>query len=133
MKQQYLRQEQIKRPLQRELALHSALSLVLVVGYIKAKQLPFSSAALSDAFAVLGLFYLVITLLSLVNRLRFFDVTKYGFRKFIRIIFTRDYNSAECQLGTFIDYTTRERSKKSMAGLGIVSVSLLAFSFLLAI
>lgn len=118
--------------LPRQLFFHLLVSLLLVGGYVRFKHQTFAAAAFSDAFAVLGLIYLVVAVFRLVDRLRFFDSAKFGLRKFLEVILTRNYSRAESQVGSFVDYTTRSRKMKPLASVTMIACAWLTMAFLLA-
>lgn len=83
-----------------------ALCFPLLVGT------PHSRRSISDGLTTAGLFLLIIGLSRVVGRLGLFDSTKYGWRKFVEVIRTRDYIHSRSKLPSLADYKRKNPYKK---------------------
>ncbi len=113
------------------LYIHLIVSPLIVFCYVYVSNPTLNAVSISNGFAVAGLIYLVVALLRLVGRLRFFDFANFGFKKLLEVIRTRNYTRAESQIGTYVDYIGRERKEKPIVGLAVVAVSFLFVSSVL--
>lgn len=112
---------------------YSMIAFVCVVGYIRLRGLEFTAISVSDACAVVGLVYLVIGLFRLVNKMRFFDSTKYGYKKLIEIIMSKQYSRKNSTVGTYVDYINTTTYNKPILPFLIIAVFLVICSLISAI
>lgn len=91
-----------------------------------------SGRSISDALTVVGLIYLVVGLIRVVNAMGFFDSTRFGFAKVIEVIRTRAYTASASPIGTFADYRARARRHRPIARLLATACVLLVASLIVA-
>ena len=118
--------------LRRDFMQNLLLALILVFAFLAVKGLPLTVAAISDALAVGGLLLVVVAMWRVVNRLGFFESTKYGYGKLVEIIRTKNYTRSQSSLGTYSDYLGAERTNKPVLSILVISVLMLVGSALLA-
>ncbi len=86
---------------------------VLAAGYPLLKKLPLSGRGLSDGLAIAGVLCLVTGLFRLVNRMGLFDSTRYGFKKLVELIRTRDYVPSRSAYPSLADYKEKHPYEKT--------------------
>lgn len=102
-----------------------ASALVAVI-YPPVAGLDYTARALSDALSIAGLVLLIVGLFRLVCRMGQFDSTRYGFRKFIEVIRTKDYVHSKSQLPSLAQYKAEHPyRKKYLPVLAAAAVDLL--------
>lgn len=109
-----------------------ATASLLVLGYVVAVAKSFTRHDFSDALTVAGLVYLVWGLWRLVDSMGFFDSSKWGLRKLIEIIKTRNYSGEGSSVGTYIDYLTDKKQGKPFKSIVFLAVVLLVAAQVLA-
>lgn len=111
-------------------ARHGLIALLAVCGYVLVTGGGHTPGSVSDGCAVVGLIYLVIGLFRLVDRMRFFELTRYGFRRFVEL-FTRPKGPSET--GTYLQFLSRSRPEKPLSGLLGTAIVLLTVALLIAL
>ena len=108
-----------------------ASALVAAV-YPAAAGLGYTARSLADALAIAGLVLLIVGLFRLVCRLGQFDSTRYGFRKFIEVIRTKNYVHSQSKLPSLAQFKAEHPYRKKYLPLLIAAAVDLLLALLLA-
>ncbi|MEG2203686.1 MAG: DUF3899 domain-containing protein [Oscillospiraceae bacterium] len=104
-----------------------AASAVFAAGYLLLARLPVSGRGLSDGLAIIGVIYLVIGLFRLVNRMGLFDSTRFGYKKLLELMRTKDYVPSRSELASLADYKEKyPYQKKCLPFLAAAALDILA-------
>ncbi len=92
----------------------------------------YSRRSLSDGLTTAGLVLLIAGLWRVVGRLGMFDSTKYGWKKFVEVIRTKNYVHSRSELPSLVDYKRKNPYRKTYLPLLAVAALDLAAAALIA-
>lgn len=87
-------------------------SIVLAVLYPLIMGLAFNRQNFSDGLSIAGILLMVAGLFRLVNCLGQFDSTRYGYKKLIEVIRTKNYVRSQSKLPSLAEYKKQHPYKK---------------------
>ena len=90
----------------------AAVSTAVMLLYPPLTGLAYSRRTLADGLSVAGILLLVVGLFRLVNRMGQFDSIRYGFKKYIEVIRTKDYVHSKSKYPSLADYKAQHPYQK---------------------
>ena len=93
-------------------AMLAAVSTAVMLLYPPLTGLSYSRRTLADGLSVAGILLLVVGLFRLVNRMGQFDSIRYGFKKYIEVIRTKDYVHSKSKYPSLADYKAQHPYQK---------------------
>lgn len=108
----------------------SAVGMLL---YPPLAGLAYSRRAVADGLSIAGMLLLIVGLFRLVNRMGQFDSIRYGFKKYLEVIRTKDYVHSKSKFPSLADFKAQHPyRKKYLPFLAAAAADLLAASLLAA-
>lgn len=81
-----------------------AVSAIFALAYPALWRRPYSGQSVADGLTAAGLVLLAVGLFRLTGSLGIFDSTRYGWKKLVEIIRTRDYTHSRSELPSLAEY-----------------------------
>ena len=93
-------------------AVLAGVSAGIMLLYPALTGLGYSRRTLADGLSIAGMLLLVIGLFRLVNRMGQFDSIRYGFKKYMEVIRTKDYVRSKSKFPSLADYKAQHPYQK---------------------
>lgn len=94
-------------------AVLAGVSLAVMLLYPPLAGLAYSRRSLADGLSIAGMLLLVVGLFRLVNRMGQFDSIRYGFKKYMEVIRTKDYVRSKSKFPSLADYKAKHPYQKT--------------------
>ena len=94
-------------------AVLAGVSLAVMLLYPPLAGLAYSRHSLADGLSIAGMLLLVVGLFRLVNRMGQFDSIRYGFKKYMEVIRTKDYVRSKSKFPSLADYKAQHPYQKT--------------------